>query len=300
MNSPNNIKNNEEMNMNPKNINLKHMKLNQGFDAGYVQEDKGFINQDINNENIINNNNNEIMNQKLMEHINEINQRFYELEKEFKFMEKQNKELKMKLKYEQLKNKELKPSDIKIYENSINQGKIFLEDIKKKNTVLKKKISELEEQKNTLDYKLIEANQKIKRYERDYNINDNKKEENKNNNDKEQNNEILSLKNKIDEYEIANSKLTLDNNNLKKKIENMEEEHNKQIKLITDYKNSELTSFQKVISQYKEYFKNHNINPNVNTPLKNEKNSINANNNNSTIDYEKIMLEMTNKDKLIK
>ena len=127
-----------------------------------------------------------------------------------------------------------------------------------------------------------------------------KKEENKNNNDKEQNNEILSLKNKIDEYEIANSKLTLDNNNLKKKIENMEEEHNKQIKLITDYKNSELTSFQKVISQYKEYFKNHNINPNVNIPLKNEKNSINANNNNSTIDYEKIMLEMTNKDKLIK
>ena len=300
MNDPNNIKNNEEMNMNPKNINLKHMKLNQGFDAGYVQEDEGFINQDINNENIINNNNNEIMNQKLMEHINEINQRFYELEKEFKFMEKQNKELKMKLKYEQLKNKELKPSDIKIYENSINQGKIFLEDIKKKNTVLKKKISELEEQKNTLDYKLIEANQKIKRYERDYNINDNKKEENKNNNDKEQNNEILSLKNKIDEYEIANSKLTLDNNNLKKKIENMEEEHNKQIKLITDYKNSELTSFQKVISQYKEYFKNHNINPNVNIPPKNEKNSINANNNNSTIDYEKIMLEMTNKDKLIK
>ena len=125
---------------------------------------------------------------------------------------------------------------IKIYENSIKQGKIFLNDIKKKNSELKNQIKELEKQKNELDYKLIEANQRIKRLETDFNLKN--KEENKsekNKNDKDENDEKIQLKNKLDEFEIANSKLTLDNNNLKKKMEKMEQEHNAQLKLITDY-----------------------------------------------------------------
>ena len=50
-------------------------------------------------------------------------------------------------------------------------GKIFLEDIKKKNAELKNKIKELEEEKSSLNYKLIESNQRIKRLETDYNVN---------------------------------------------------------------------------------------------------------------------------------
>ena len=147
---------------------------------------------------------------------------------------------------------------------------------------MKNQIKELEKQKNDLDYKLIEANQRIKRLETDFNLKN--KEENKsekNNNDKDENNEIIQLKNKLDEFEIANSKLTLDNNNLKKKMEKMEKEHNEQLKLITNYKNSELTTFQNVILQYKQYFKNHNINPKLNMPKER------MNDKNDNLNYEK-------------
>ena len=160
---------------------------------------------------------------------------------------------------------------------------------------MKNQIKELEKQKNDLDYKLIEANQRIKRLETDFNLKN--KEENKsekNNNDKDENNEIIQLKNKLDEFEIANSKLTLDNNNLKKKMEKMEKEHNEQLKLITNYKNSELTTFQNVILQYKQYFKNHNINPKLNMPKER------MNDKNDNLNYEKIMVEIVNKDKIIK
>ena len=296
MNNLNDI-NNNNMNVDLENLN-PNMDLNQGFNAGYEQEDEeGVMNQNINGNNIIYDNNNndyEEKNQMLLQHVNEINQKFSELERDFKSLEIQNQQLKMQLKVEQSKNKNIMPNDIKIYENSINQGKIFLEDIKKKNAELKKKIKELEEDKNSLNYKLIEANQRIKRLENDYNVN--KKENEKNsenvNSPNDDNNELVKLKNKIDELEIVNSKLTLENTDLKKKMANSEQEHNKQLKLITNYKNSELTSFQNVLMQYKQYFKNHNINPKLNKP------NVNSNNNNN-LDYG-IMVEMSNKDKIIK
>jgi chromosome segregation ATPase len=256
---------------------------------------------DMNN-NMINNNENNVENQQLMEHIEEINGRFFDLEKEFKFLEKQNKELKRQLQYEKMKNREMKPNDFLIYDNTLKQGKLFLEDQKKKNVELKKIINDLEEQKKASDYKLIEANQKIKRLEKDFNIinsnnNNNKKEENNNDNN---DNEITNLKNKIDEYEIANSKLVLDNENLKKKMESQEKEYKNQIKIFVQYKNSEIKTYHNTISQYKDYFKNHKINPNANKQIKNEgNNNVNKNNNNN-LDYGTIMVEMSNKDNLIK
>ena len=291
--------NNEQMNninnINNNNINEDiensdpNMELNQGFDAEYGQDDEeGLMNQNINANNFIYNNaNNNVEQNQMLLRVNDINQRFSELTRDFKSLEKQNQQLKMQLKYEQSKNKDIKPNDIKIYENSINQGKIFLEDIKKKNAELKNKIKELEEEKSSLNYKLIESNQRIKRLETDYNVNN--KENEKNSENKNENDEIIKLKNRIDELEIINSKLTLDNADLKKKMENSEQEHNKQLKLITNYKNSELTSFQKVLFQYKQYFKNHNINPKLN--------QTNSKNNNLS---QEIMIEMSKKDKTIK
>ena len=237
-----------------------------------------------------------------MEHIEEINGRFFDLEKEFKFLEKENKELKQQLKYEKKKNREMKPNDFLIYDNTLKQGKIFLEEEKKKNSELKKIISDLEEQKKVSDYKLIEANQKIKRMEKDYNAINNK-EENKNNsnNNQEQNNEIINLKNKIDEYEIANSKLVLDNEALKKKMESMGKEHKNQMKLFVQYKNSEINTYHKTISQYKDYFKNHKINPGFNKQNNAGVNdNSNNNKNNNNVDYGTIMVEMSSKDNLIK
>ena len=298
------------------------IKRNQAFDPGYDQEDdEGFNNPEMNdinnmndmnniNNNMIKNNENNVENQQLMEHIEEINGRFFDLEKEFKFLEKENKELKRQLQYEKMKNREMKPNDFLIYDNTLKQGKLFLEDQKKKNAELKKIINDLEEQKKASDYKLIEANQKIKRLENDFNIinnnnNNNQKEENKNNsndnNNNNNDNEIINLKNKIDEYEIANSKLVLDNENLKKKMDSIEKEYKNQIKIFVQYKNSEIKTYHNTISQYKDYFKNHKINPNVNKQINKEGNNIvNKDNNNNNLDYGTIMVEMSNKDNLIK
>ena len=300
--------NDDNMNINSDNYD-PNINLNQDFEAGYDQEDEeNLMNQNVNNEMMMNNlnNNYQIKNQQLLENIRDINQRFGDLEKDFKSLEKENKQLKEQLYYEKIKNKDIKPNDFLIYENALNKGKMFIEKEKQKNALLKNKIEELEADKNSLQYKLIEANQRIKRLQSDYNINS--KEENKeqnNKNDKDKNNEITTLKNKLDEFEIANSKLNLDYSNLQKKMENMKKEYTNQIKLITNYKNSELTIFNKVILQYKEYFKNHNINPNVNVPNGKEKipdnnNTNNNNNNNNNFDYGKIMVEMANKDKIIK
>ena len=322
-NNMNNIKymnymyNNNLNNMNNNKGNpLLMAQRNQAFDPGYDQEDdEGFNNPEMNdmnninniNNNMINNNENNVENQQLMEHIEEINGRFFDLEKEFKFLEKENKELKRQLQYEKMKNREMKPNDFLIYDNTLKQGKLFLEDQKKKNAELKKIINDLEEQKKASDYKLIEANQKIKRLENDFNIinNNNQKEENKNNsndnNNKNNDSEIINLKNKIDEYEIANSKLVLDNENLKKKMDSIEKEYKNQIKIFVQYKNSEIKTYHNTISQYKDYFKNHKINPNVNKQINKEGNNIvNKDNNNNNLDYGTIMVEMGNKDNLIK
>jgi hypothetical protein len=204
-----------------------------------------------------------------------------------------------------MKNKNNSPNDIQIYLNSIKQGKIFLENSKKKNIELQKTIKDLEEQKNSLEYKLVEANQKIKRFESDYKVNDNKDNKNENNDQNKNsntypNNEIINLKNKIDDYEISNNKLKLDNKNLEDKIKKMEQEHNNRIKLITNYKNSELNAFHKVINGYKEYFRNHNLNPNISTNQNENSNNNRIDNNNNNLDYGKIIMEMSNRDKIIK
>ena len=309
-----NLKNEmNEINNNDINVNSDdydpNINLNQGFEAGYDQEEEeNFMEQNMNDNMILNNNNNinnnyYYKNQQLIGHIKDINERFGELEKEFKSLEKQNKQLQIQLNNEKMKNRDIKPNDILIYENTINKGKMFIEEEKKKNAVLKNTISQLEEEKKSLEYQLIEAKQRIKRLESDSNINnqEEKKSENNNNNGKDESNEIINLKNKIDQFEIANSKLKLDNENLKKSMENKEKEYIKQKNLITNYKNSELSTFHKVIMQYKEYFKNHNINPDINIANANDRTSNNKNKSNeNNFDYGKIMIEMTNKDKIIK
>ena len=53
-------------------------------------------------------------------------------------------------------------SKLNLMENSVKQGKILLNNTKKDNDNLKKRIIELEKKEKELNYKLIESNQKIK------------------------------------------------------------------------------------------------------------------------------------------
>ena len=73
------------------------------------------------------------------------------------------------------------------------------------------------------------------------------------------------------------------------------------MKLFVQYKNSEINTYHKTISQYKDYFKNHKINPGFNKQNNAGVNdNSNNNKNNNNVDYGTIMVEMSSKDNLIK
>jgi chromosome segregation ATPase len=237
-------------------------------------------------------NKNSLTQQKLINNIENINEHFIDLEEKFKSIEIENKNLKKELANEKKKNRNIPPNNFKIYENSINQGKILLEDVKKKNAKLQEKINDLESKNKSLNYQLIEANQKLKKYENDskQNINDNKNENN-GKNDKDNTNEITKLKNKIDEYEILISKMKFDKKSLEEKIENIIKEHKSEKNLMINYKNSEIKACNKLIEDYQIFIRDHNLSINRNNNM-----NINGNEN---VESQKLRMEISNKDKLI-
>ena len=202
--------------------NIDHLDDNNIDTFNDISETRDINNINNNNGELIYQNNNSLTQQKLINDIEDINERFIDLD----IFEIENKNLKKELLIEKKKNRKIPPNNIKIYENSINQGKILLEDVKKKNAKLREIIDDLESKNKSLNYQLIEVNQKLKKYENDSeqkNITDNKNESN-GKNDKESS-EITKLENKIDEYEILISKMKFDKKTLEDKIENLIKEH---------------------------------------------------------------------------
>ena len=149
-----------------------------------------------------------------------------------------------------------------IIENSIKQGTILLDDVKRKNFNLNKKIKILEKQNQELNYKLIEANQKLKKFQKN-------KIENFSNN-QNTNSIILNLNNKIDENEIIISKLKLDKKILENKLSEEKKNHENELNLMLNYKNSELSVYQKAIDDFKSQ--------NNNSIYLNNENHLNDNN----------------------
>ena len=154
-----------------------------------------------------------------------------------------------------------------IIENSIKQGTILLDDVKRKNFNLNKKIKILEKQNQELNYKLIETNQKLKKFQ-------NNKIQNFSNN-KNINSNILNLNNKIDECEIMISKLKLDKKLLENKLAEERKNHENEINLMLNYKNSELSVYQKAIDDFKSQNNNSIYLNDVNLP-NNDNNIINS------------------------
>ena len=269
---------------------LYFMNNNQNALKNINNMNDGFIESDGQGE-INYQNNNSLTQQKLMNNIEDINEHFIDLEQKFKSIEIENKNLKKELENEKKKNRRIAPNNKNIYENSIIQGKIIIENVKKKNDKLIEKINDLESKNKLLNYQLIEANQKIKKYENDSkkNINVN---ENVNNSKKDKDmNEIIKLGNKIDEYEIVISKLKFDKKALEEKIENIINDNKNEKKMLINYKNSEIKTCNKIIEDYQTFIRNNNIN-------------INANNNrnlngNENVQFQKLMMELAKKDKII-
>ena len=103
----------------------------------------------------------------------------------------------------------------KIIENSVKQGTILLDDVKRKNFNLSQRIKILEKENQKLNYKLIEVNQKLKRFQ-----------SNKNNiNNKDINSIIAKLNSRIDESDIIISKLKFDKSVLETKLSEEKKYH---------------------------------------------------------------------------
>ena len=234
-----------------------------------------------NNMNIIDNFNNK-NNMNMMNNFNNVNEidslKLYiiNLEQKCNQLQNENKLLKINLKKTQSKINNRKDPNYEIVENSIRQGTILLEDVKRKNYNLKKKIKSLENQNQQLNYKLIETNQKLKRLINDknnpilQNIN-----QNNNNNLMEIKTKLSKLNNKIDESDIIISKLKFDKKTLEMKLEEAKLSHENELKLMLNYKNSELSVYQKTIDNFKKQNPNRpnpNLlnNNNFNIPLNNK------------------------------
>jgi hypothetical protein len=104
------------------------------------------------------------------------------------------------------------------------------------------------------------------------------------------------LKNKIDEYEILISKMKFDKKTLEEKLENIIKEHKSEKNLMINYKNSEIKACNKLIEEYQTYFRNNNIDMNR---INNRNNNMTFNGN-ENVDFQKLMMELSNKDKIIK
>ena len=186
-----------------------------------------------------------------------------------------------------------------IIENSIKQGTILLDDVKRKNFNLNKKIKILEKQNQELNYKLIEANQKLKKFQKN-------KIENFSNN-QNTNSIILNLNNKIDENEIIISKLKLDKKILENKLSEEKKNHENEINLMLNYKNSELSVYQKAIDDFKSqnnnsiYLNNENLlnDNNQMNSLKNKLKSTTTKNKNLEEKIKELKQNLLEKDDII-
>ena len=199
------------------------------------------------------------------------------LEQKCAKLQKENKSLKVSSQI----NKRKDPN-YEIIENSIKQGTILLDDVKRKNFYLNKKIKILENKNKQLNYQLIETMQKLKRAENDLKnpllqkINQNINSKNISLNISEIKTNFTKFNNKLDENDIIISKLKFDKKALEMKLEEEKISHENELKLMLNYKNSELSVYQKTLDNIKNQISNNNVTNNDNdSPLNlNSKNYI--------------------------
>jgi len=206
------------------------------------------------------------------------------LQNKINFLQNQNQQLKLNSK-NRINIDNRKDPNYDIIENSIKQGTILLDDVKRKNYNLNNRIKNLEIQNQQLNYQLIETNQKLSRMVKDQqnlNINNNFNSNNINAT-------ITKLNSKIDENEIIISKLKFDKKNLQMKLDEANKSHEKELKLMLNYKNSELSVYQKAIDKFKKQISNK---PNI--ILNDDNNNYNINFSNN-INYLQKMTEYENK-----
>jgi hypothetical protein len=138
-------------------------------------------------------------------------------------------------------------------------------NLKKQNNFYLEKIKELQLQNKKIGKELIEYKNKLKL------INNKNLNQNSNLNVIPNNIELIKLDSKIHEYESLISKLNLEKKILESRIENMQKDNQNEINLLTNYKNSEIQSYKKIINDLKNKEKSNINNINLNKKIYNNK-----------------------------
>ena len=125
-------------------------------------------------------------------------------------------------------------SSLFLKENTIRDITLILDNLKYKNDQNENKINYFEKENQELNYKNVELTQKNKTL-MNTQINNNI------------NNEIHYLREQLSELSIIKSKLEFDNKNLVNKINEIQNEHENEITMLTKIKNSEISQQNKII-----------------------------------------------------
>ena len=125
---------------------------------------------------------------------------------------------------------------------SLSELTQIFENLKRKENEYEIKISELEKKNEELNYKILELTQKNKSL---LSTNETLIQNPNFSNDKKQ---LLELTEKLDETEISKQKIEFEKKMLENKINDLQNQHENEIKLLSKLKNGEIQQLQKTIS----------------------------------------------------
>ena len=183
-------------------------------------------------------------------------------------------------------------SSLALKDNSIKDSTSILDNLKLKNEQLENKISELEKQNAELNYSIAELTQKNKTLM-------NAQIFNSNNQNSNLNSQINHLTEQLNEVSIIKSKLEFDNKTLINKLNELQNEHENEVRMITKIKNSEILQQNKTIANLQNGL--NSLNNTINNDSLPSSSNININNTNNQ--YSNIIMdefnELEKKTKLI-
>ena len=198
------------------------------------------------------------------ENYSEMKKYIQDLESSYQNIQIENEDLKKKITNLE-KEKLILSNNLEQKDISLSELTQILENLKRKETENDSKLIELEKKNEELNYKILELNQKNKSL---ISIKETLTQ-NPNLLNQKNTSQILELNEKLDESEISKQKIEFDKIMLQNKINNIKEEYENEIQLLTKLKNGEISQLQKTISSLKNEL---NLNIKKNTENKNDLN----------------------------